>query len=175
LKPFQESAAELPAGMRVKAPTVDLSGKRFGRLVAIKVIGKHANRSLLWHCECDCGNTISRSSSSLRKVKGVCSCGCYLREFSKQHLANHIPWNKGKSYRFKSDTEPYANSAALKKAVIRLRGNSCELCGWNKARCDVHHKLPRSIGGLHTIDNVIILCPNCHRIEHEHKGSHAIH
>jgi predicted HNH restriction endonuclease len=28
----------------------------------------------------------------------------------------------------------------------------------------------RSRGGIHTIKNGIVLCPNCHRIEHEAGG-----
>jgi hypothetical protein len=45
---------------------------------------------------------------------------------------------------------------------FNLINDKCSLCGWDKAPCDRHRKNP-NIG--YTIDNVIILCPNCHRIE----------
>lgn len=55
---------------------------------------------------------------------------------------------------------------AWANAVRRAKGSACERCGWNEARCDVHHKQPKARGGLHTIANGEILCPNCHRKEH---------
>lgn len=60
-------------------------------------------------------------------------------------------------------------TAALATATeaIRHYGPACERCGWNAARCDVHHRKPKGAGGLHTLENAIVLCPNCHRVEHE--------
>ncbi|NCQ35041.1 HNH endonuclease [bacterium] len=43
-------------------------------------------------------------------------------------------------------------------------------CGWDKARCDAHHREPKAKGGKHTIQNGMVLCPNCHRIAHEAGG-----
>ena len=45
---------------------------------------------------------------------------------------------------------------------INLDNSKCSVCGWNEAPCDRHRKDP---SGDYTDDNVIILCPNCHRIE----------
>lgn len=53
---------------------VDLTGQRFGKLVAINRIGTK-NRQALWHCQCDCGNVTSSVSGSLRNGKAL-SCGC---------------------------------------------------------------------------------------------------
>lgn len=166
MKPFQHSAARLPVGMSVKAPTRDIAGKRFGRLVATEVVGKSNENSLLWRCECDCGNTVVRRSSGLRDSKGVASCGCYLVERRKKHLASD-PWNKGTTYAVKLDGEIYSNRKAWARAVKRIRGEACEHCGWDEARCDVHHRTPRNQGGENTVENGIVLCPNCHRVEHE--------
>ena len=166
-KPYQESEAKLPKGMSVKAPTRNIEGYRFGRLVALKVVGKSKQNSLIWQCVCDCGNLVNRTSAGLRKSKGISSCGCYLRETSKERLASMTPWNKGKSYSIKKDGEKFANKKAWAEAVIRKKGNVCEQCGWDKARCDVHHILPISEGGEHTINNGVVLCPNCHRILHQ--------
>lgn len=46
------------------------------------------------------------------------------------------------------------------------RGNKCEMCGWDKGNCDVHHIKPKSKGGTDDISNLIVLCPNCHRLQH---------
>ena len=37
------------------------------------------------------------------------------------------------------------------------------MCGWNKDFCDFHHIVPKQKGGKNNIDNISILCPNCHR------------
>lgn len=47
------------------------------------------------------------------------------------------------------------------------RGNKCEKCGWKKSNCDVHHIIPKKDGGTNDEDNLIVLCPNCHRVEHD--------
>lgn len=164
-KPNQKSAAKLPDGMTVKAPTRDISGQRFGRLVAIEVVGKTNRNSLIWRCICDCGNIVDRRSAGLRDGKGVISCGCYLRERGKWHLTKD-PWNKGITYANKPDGAVYANRKAWANAVRRERGEACERCEWNEAQCDVHHRMSRHLGGENTIANGIVLCPNCHRVEH---------
>lgn len=57
---------------------LDISGKRFGMLVALKVdyIDKHSGA--FWLCNCDCGNITVVSGTRLR-LGGTFSCGC-LRE-----------------------------------------------------------------------------------------------
>jgi len=43
----------------------------------------------------------------------------------------------------------------------------CELCGWNEATRDIHHIVPVSQGGTNTLCNIIVLCPNHHRMVHK--------
>lgn len=43
---------------------------------------------------------------------------------------------------------------------------SCAMCGWDECKCDVHHIIPKSEGGLDNLDNLINICPNCHRKAH---------
>ena len=53
---------------------IDLTGKRFGKLLAIHPNGKQWTK-VVWHCQCDCGNTIDLSGDYLRS--GTRSdCGC---------------------------------------------------------------------------------------------------
>lgn len=57
----------------------DLTGKRFGKLIVIKLheIKRYGNgqQKTLWECQCDCGNRTIVSTGSLRSGKTV-SCGC---------------------------------------------------------------------------------------------------
>lgn len=42
----------------------------------------------------------------------------------------------------------------------------CSICGWDECSCDIHHIIELSKGGLDSLDNLISLCPNCHRKAH---------
>lgn len=55
---------------------LDLTGQRFGKLVALYPIysGQH-DKHTLWHCQCDCGNTCDIDMGNLRSGKSQ-SCGC---------------------------------------------------------------------------------------------------
>lgn len=56
----------------------DLSGRRFGRLVALERSGTADGRAL-WRCRCDCGKSVDALSSNL--IRGASqSCGCVARE-----------------------------------------------------------------------------------------------
>lgn len=53
----------------------DLSGKRFGRLIAIERTGKNNRGYSVWRCKCDCGNESTVASFHL--IDGsISSCGC---------------------------------------------------------------------------------------------------
>lgn len=43
----------------------------------------------------------------------------------------------------------------------------CEICGWNECKGDLHHITPVSKGGKTTLENLISLCPNHHRMAHK--------
>ena len=52
---------------------IDLSGKRFGRLTAEKIVSKRPQ--VMWECVCDCGNVVVVSATNLKAGKAN-SCGC---------------------------------------------------------------------------------------------------
>jgi len=54
---------------------IDLAGRRFGRLVAIRDAGVDKSRSRLWLCQCDCGKE-KIVSGKLLNGGNVQSCGC---------------------------------------------------------------------------------------------------
>lgn len=68
---------------------MDLCGRRFGMLVAIRPIGKRKNRSsMVWLCKCDCGNEKGICRRDLLQGSTI-SCGCYSREESRKRLTKH--------------------------------------------------------------------------------------
>lgn len=148
----------------------DLSGHRNGRLVADSPAGVGKDGHSLWRCRCDCGGTRIVASNNLRRPTGTRSCGCLSAEASRARRRLQPAWNKDTTYAITSGVHVYRSRAAWSKAVIRHYGNKCERCNWDRARCDAHHRVHRSAGGQNTIANGIVLCPNCHRIEHEGKS-----
>lgn len=62
----------------------DISGERFGRLVAIRPVGKDKIGAHIWECVCDCGNIHHVNITQLHNHH-VTSCGCYQREMASKH------------------------------------------------------------------------------------------
>ena len=61
----------------------ELSGKRFGMLIALERKGVNAFGRSLWFCQCDCGNTKIIASHCL--ISGdTKSCGCLHKESTRQ-------------------------------------------------------------------------------------------
>lgn len=65
----------------------DLTGQRFGRLVAIEPIGKTDVGNVVWRCKCDCGNVKDVSTKYLGR--GTASCGCYAQELRVMRSTKH--------------------------------------------------------------------------------------
>jgi len=68
-----------------------------------------------------------------------------------------------------SDGYEYKNGRSAIIRAKKMRGGKCQLCGWDKATIDGHHKIAPQDGGKHILDNIILVCPNCHRMIHEYK------
>lgn len=61
----------------------NLKNSRFGKLVAIKPVGRTRTGVIEWECKCDCGNICVITSSNLSQ-KCTISCGCYRRDINKK-------------------------------------------------------------------------------------------
>lgn len=66
----------------------DISGQRFGRLVAVEPVGKTPARKTVWLCRCDCGQSPRVVSGDLASGK-VVSCGCHKAESAKSRFSTH--------------------------------------------------------------------------------------
>lgn len=65
-------------------PRTDITGQRFGRLVAIQYIPRIGK----WLCQCDCGNYTESTYGNLNAGRMV-SCGCKKREQAACINASH--------------------------------------------------------------------------------------
>lgn len=62
------------------------------------------------------------------------------------------------------------------KQILKNYGYMCALCGWHlenitpngkvqhQGGCELHHITPYSEGGSNNANNLILLCPNCHKM-----------
>lgn len=77
----------------------DLTGKRFGRQIALRPCGKNKYGNVLWLCKCDCGNQHIVASGKLVQGKSK-SCGCYALEIRSKSLEKHGITSGGKPRTF---------------------------------------------------------------------------
>lgn len=66
---------------------IDLTGKKFGRLTAIKYVGTRENY-WAWECICECGNKVIVPGVYIRNGSSS-SCGCYMREVVSKTQTKH--------------------------------------------------------------------------------------
>lgn len=65
----------------------DLTGKRFGRLTALRRLDKKIGTCYAWLCQCDCGKLTEVSTNALLKG-GTKSCGCGKKEVLHKRAEN---------------------------------------------------------------------------------------
>jgi hypothetical protein len=53
----------------------NLIGKKFGKILVIKISNKKKNRGFLWECLCECGKTCYDTTQNLKTGHRI-SCGC---------------------------------------------------------------------------------------------------
>lgn len=89
----------------------DITGKKFGRLVAIKPIGKTKKGETIWQCACDCGNTHNVIISNLNNGHTT-SCGCYKKVCSITHADTktrlYRTWQNMKNRCYNKNTLKYS-------------------------------------------------------------------
>lgn len=86
-------------------------------------------------------------------------------------------------FEVRKDVRCYISSSILKQSIKSLYDYRCQVCGdvvlktgwastlsrsesWSYLSSDIHHILPLSKGGPDSRDNMICLCPTCHRKFH---------
>lgn len=110
----------------------NISGQRFGRLVATSQAGSNKAGTALWNCDCDCGKTLQTLGTSLRNGN-TRSCGCLIKDQNKE--PKHILPTGNAS--FNALLVSYTKSAdrrgiewmLTKKEFRTLTAQDCYYCG----------------------------------------------
>ncbi len=112
----------------------DITGNRFGRLIAVRATNKRKHMKVIWLCECDCGNYVEvvRGSLSSGNTK---SCGCYdferrkSNKYAKNLKSGEASFN-GLLYDYRRRAKSKGYSFELTKEQFReLTSGNCYYCG----------------------------------------------
>ena len=77
-------------GAMVRGERIDITNKRFGKLVAISPTEQKAsNGNIKWLCQCDCGNQIIVQQGNLER-KHTTSCGCEKMSLREKELYDYL-------------------------------------------------------------------------------------
>lgn len=145
----------------------DISGQKFGRLIAVSKGNKDKSGRFFWNCKCDCGNyTIVRIDSLLSGQTR--SCGCGFRGKSS------FSWNKDlKEEQRITDRRYILGVVAWRKAIYLKDGFACQCCGDRTGgNLNAHHleSWDDNPELRFKLDNGVTLCDDCHREFHMRYG-----
>ena len=99
------------------AKAKDITGRRFGKLVAIRLTEKRVNGGVIWECKCDCGNTALVSSKSLIEGKRK-SCGC----IHKSQISNIVNRKIRKDNTSGTKGVCYIKNSHIWRAYVTFKG-----------------------------------------------------
>jgi len=90
-----------------------------------------------------------------------------LASFNKKTCSRYCAnkHRKGIKYKSNSPKDKVKTQRLLKIRLLRRKGNKCERCGFGKYQIlQIHHKDKNRDNN--NLDNLELLCPNCHCEEH---------
>jgi hypothetical protein len=82
---LREGSSQSCGCLRIELRRIDLTGKRFGRWIALAYVG---GKYSAWSCICDCGARAIVRGTMLRAGQSR-SCGCLHRELTKARFTKH--------------------------------------------------------------------------------------
>jgi 5-methylcytosine-specific restriction endonuclease McrA len=108
------------------------------------------------------------------KLEYICEkCGNNFWSYRiKTSRKKHCENCKRKVVHFKNEKELQSildlSKTTISRVLIRA-DKKCARCGWNESSLDIHHIRGRKTENATSLSNLVILCPNCHRLAHTHK------
>lgn len=137
------------------------------------------------NCECSiCGKKIYRRPIQIATGGVYCSmkcCGVSQRVpkecpiCSKEYLGQKRTCSRacaniareGISYTGENKNNNALQGTKLKEKIATERGGACEKCGYeNYSILQIHHLVRKAKGGSDELENLQLLCPNCHMQQH---------
>jgi 5-methylcytosine-specific restriction endonuclease McrA len=105
-----------------------------------------------------CGKLFSPPYPSLK----FCSKECWKAYMVKIMSGASNPHYKGPNVlRVKKQI---CGVSTRKQLIQQFGGDKCVICGWSQTRNDVCHIVAAKQNGSYELDNLVLLCPNHHRL-----------
>lgn len=151
-------------GVIIMPKALDLTGKRFGSLVALNK-EQSQNGHTYWKFKCDCGKEKIIQTNHVTKGS-IKTCGCGINPTDNQNQITTFKTKQTKicpicgkeffvegfgqvSRKYCFDCSPSGNNPvpkfkAMKKRIVEMMGGQCEICGYNRCldALEFHHKDP---------------------------------
>ena len=139
---------------------IDITGKRFNRLVVLSWAGRDKTNKTQWLCQCDCGNQKVITGLNLKNNNSK-SCGCmkHLKGADNPRTITDIR-------RIKERKRTLAADRAWRSKILK-RDKVCQKCGADKD-LQVHHLESYAVNHDLRIceNNGAVLCFGCHLAFH---------
>ncbi len=107
----------MPSALKLSRNASDLTGRRFGRLVALAPVGR-SGRRVMWMCQCDCGKEHAVGADHLTRNMTI-SCGCHRKQMTadrRTHGMSRSPeygiWSNMKTRCYNPHVDSYADYGA---------------------------------------------------------------
>ena len=107
-------------------------------------------------------NSTGRKLSEETKTKLVAASIKFWKEHPELKSKKEKESQKGKHKRCPKNLFELSKRT-ISKIITRLK-IPCSNCGFDKVSGDLHHIVPRHLGGTDDHFNLAHLCPNCHRL-----------
>jgi hypothetical protein len=118
-------------------------------------------------CSLSCGASWNNSQ---RKVYAFICKECQTEFKSFSNHAKYCSKKCQQRYRNRNSSGKYKYRYHINNTINKLTSTSlCSNCGWDQSTCDIHHIIERKNGGTDDLNNLVIVCPNCHRLIHQGK------
>ena len=143
---------------------IDLTGKKFNRLTAIRPLGKNNHGKITWEFLCDCGSILSTTGSQVKRGS-IKSCGCYnneVRGINARKYAHRIAESKTKHGHAAKRTPEYGVWKTMRQRCsnpknadyIAYGGRGIRVCDrWNDFNCFLEDMGERPSAN-HSIDRI---------------------
>ena len=149
---------------------LDLTNKRFGRLIALSVIPGNIKVRRAWVCQCDCGNITQVSTGELTGGS-ISSCGCLRLDNLRKalsHYESRAAAGLGKHFtRYRSNAKHTNTVFELTiEQFIDIVKQPCYYCGTSDNRVNVAHRLNKiyqlRVNGIDRFNNDLgYISSNC--------------
>jgi hypothetical protein len=134
------------------AKLIDITGQKFGRLLALELDPIRQHGKANWKCQCDCGKQVTVWGCNLRNGNSR-SCGCLVRDTASDNFSTH-KLSQTREYKiWKGIVQRCTNPKV--KAYPRYGGRGVSICdAWRHSFEEFLAHVGQRPSSEHSIDRI---------------------